>query len=286
MSSSQFKHNKKRNTGLVYEFLVRLMSEMLLENNNKPYKKSLDIIKKFYYKGSPLDKERQLFSAILENRNVSERVAAGILREVMEEAKKLDFRISDIKKSNLIKEIHFNFGKEFFSRYRMDDYKAYASIQLFINGCNPKRTIYEGTHRVKLEESLMRFMCSSIPDDIREEISGDYLTYKIAVKKFNEHYGSELSNSQKRILKEYILLEDSGDKSDVIRFFNGEKKEMYEILKNSSYSKEFFEDEAMLERLDEVKNKLKDLDVFNPSDKVVEELMLFRQLVEEIESDE
>lgn len=284
----KFSHNKKRNSGLVYEFLLRKISECLLEKDVRGSKKALNIIKKYYSKGSPLSEEKQLFDIIIGTRDVSNRVASGILIETANSAKSFSFRMLDIKKSNLIKEINHTFGKSFFSSFAIEDYKAFASVQLFINGCNPKSSLVESVQRVKLEESLINFMMSSEKKAVIDEYAQvDDLTYGIAVKKFNERYGSTLNESQKNLLSSYInSLSSKNGKQRLTCYLNKQRSKLLEFLKRSHLVKEITSDKLILEKLSNAELKLESMEFEGAGQKEIEGLMLYCKLVEEISSNE
>src|SRR5271165_3205878 len=121
--SSMFNHNKKRNSGLVYEFLVRQMGAGLIDHDKKIYQESLGLIRKYFGEGTPLGAERLLFEVFRENRGVTEGAAWRVIEEVKRLAKALDHKKIEIKKSNLIKEVNHTFGRDFFSRHRIPEYR-------------------------------------------------------------------------------------------------------------------------------------------------------------------
>ena len=108
MSSGRpkYSHNKKRNSGLAYEFLVRKMSECLIDRDSASYKRALSIITEFYTPGKPLALEKQMFDTIMSTRGVKWNVARGVLNEVLREAKRLPYRSINGAKNSLIREVH------------------------------------------------------------------------------------------------------------------------------------------------------------------------------------
>jgi hypothetical protein len=286
MGSTKFKHNKKRNSGLIYEFLVRKMTESLIERDSKSYKQSLGIIKKYFSKGQPLDRERQLFEAITRTRGIKKSVGAGIIQEVITVARKLDHRVINIKKSNVIKDIHRTFGRGLFSSYRLQEYKAFASIQMLINSCNPKATINESVQRVQLADALINYM-STVPVADVEKVNSDPLVYKIAMQKFNDRYDDSLNESQKRLLKCYAkALASPPSKSEraVRTLLRNEQKRLILDISAESGIKEIIEDKNMSKKLKEAKAMLHEMDLSKSLDKRVEDLLLYCSLVEELKS--
>jgi len=291
-SNTKFRHNKKRNTGLIYEFLVRKISESLIDNDQKMYKKSIDIIKKYYGEGRPIESEKQLFDAVLLTQGVSSNIAHKIVKEVHSHASKLNYRLIDIKKSNLIREIHKAFGKDFFSEYKINHYRAYASMQLLINSCNPKSTLSESVQRIQLEEALISYMQSSDKvetDDFDEVDEVDDFVCSLAIKKFNDRYRNTLSESQKCILKEYINAisgQLGEDNSTLVSFLEKEKGKIKKVLVESIGFVDISSDEKMVSKLEDATVILENMDFSSPTSKHIEEMMLFCKLVEEIKSNE
>ena len=61
---NRFKHNRKRNTGLIYEFLTRQLSSQVIEKDDVGFKKTFSIIEKYFKNGSVLAKELEIFETI------------------------------------------------------------------------------------------------------------------------------------------------------------------------------------------------------------------------------
>jgi len=289
MGSNRFKHNKKRNSGLIYEFLVRKMAQAVLEKDSGTYKKSLNILKKYYSKGQPLNLERQIFEEVISTRGVDENIARGIINEVVVEAKNLNLRLVDIKKSNLIKDIHITFGKDFFSQFRLLNYKAYASTQLLINGCS-NSTLKENVERVQLKEALTKFMSSKVSEN-KDEVcrDADAFVYKLAVKKFNERYNDTLNDRQKQFLKEYIVALSSPanvNNKRVQTLLENERKTILGELNNHGLSLEIANDKKLKSKFISVKKQLAEIDYSKNSSSQIEEMMLYHKLLQELKSDE
>ena len=284
-SYTKFKHNKKRNSGLVYEFLMRKISESLIDCDRTSYDSSMKIIKRYFSPGTPIDEERQLFEGIMSVKGVSEPVARGVIVEIRKEAKKLDHKIIDIKKSNVIKEIHKEFGAELFSKYKLDDYKVYASIQLLINSCNPSSSINENIQRIQLEESLVSFMTLKHKDDIASGETIDDLVYSMAVNNFNSRY-VDLSEGQKRFLSEYTSLLSCDDPIPLSSFMKENKNAVLKIIRESFDMKELINDDNMRSKMKNVENALLTMNMDMPTKATVEEMMLYIKLVEEVASND
>ena len=286
-----FKHNKKRNTGLIYEFLVRRMASQLLEKDAKGYARSLEITKKYFGDGSVLRQEKELFDAVSSSRGVPDNVARYIVAKVKEHARALDAWKIEVKKSNLIKELNYAFGKDFFSKHRINEYKFLASVQLVIDACKRegKSTINEGVQLMQLEEAIVKYMTIK-PQHVQQIVHNngqvDKLVCAIAAKNFQKKYGTSLNKEQKFLIESFMRCEMSGAKDELIAKLIEEKSRISLELHKADSMKEVRDDKVMHERMQEAQKKLASLDVTSASDDVVQEIMLYQKLTEELKSDD
>lgn len=287
-SDARLKHNKKRNTGLVYEFLIRKLSQSLVEKDVETYKNSFSLIKRYFSPEQPLMEEKRLFDVLMTTKVQNRQSAVNLLGEVKLNASKLNFRFLDIKKSNLIKEINKKFGQDFFTSYKLEEYKKLASIQLLINGCNKKRTLQEGVDRTIVEQHIISFLLEDNKqnEQSKELVKYDEIVQMAAMRKFNERYGKTLCESQKQILKKYFIKKLS-NKDNEIRSFISETKEnlVKQIVENSSI-KEVKESKMVKDKLDESISYYRNMKVDDNFDALIEEIMLGYKLLEELKSNE
>ena len=208
------KHNKLRNTGILYELLVRQITSDVMENKKDGV--AVKLMREFFNSKKELGKELMLYRAFFNVQNLSEQKAFQLLKLVTEQRKNLDQTVLDTQKYLLIKEIKKNFDlKEFFAA-RIPSYKIYASIyknfDAAINGINDTTTIEElagsqftivehlsgkSVNKEIKEHNELSNIIRSQDDDIR------FLAYKILIERFNEKYKG-LDESQKKLLQEYI----------------------------------------------------------------------------------
>jgi hypothetical protein len=208
------KHNKLRNTGILFELLVRQITSDVMENKSNGV--AVKLMREFFNSKKELGKELMLYRAFFNVQNLSEQKAFQLLKLVTEQRKNLDQHALNTQKYLLIKEIKKNFDlKEFFAA-RIPSYKIYASIyknfDSAINGVNDVTTIEElansqftivehlsgkTVNREIKEHAELTNIIRSQDDDIR------YLSYKILIERFNEKYKG-LDDTQKKLLQEYI----------------------------------------------------------------------------------
>ena len=88
-------HNKKRNSCLMYEFLVRHISKSLVDDDKKSSDTALKILKKYYSSDTELYKEFRLLNALVTTSVSSEMVASSILTEAKSAARSHDLKKLD-----------------------------------------------------------------------------------------------------------------------------------------------------------------------------------------------
>ena len=122
----KLKHNKVKNTGILFELLTRQLTADVLNNKQKP--KSAGLLKKYFSKSSPLGKELQLYNLLMKENFNSENKANKFIDIVISHRNKL--KNSDLRKEkyNLIKEIKDNYPITDFFKSKIKNYKLYASI--------------------------------------------------------------------------------------------------------------------------------------------------------------
>jgi hypothetical protein len=98
----KIKHSKFRNTGLIFELLVKQIAVDTLNGSDSP---AVGIIKNFYANKSSLAKEYKLYEFIVKNKNVSQSRAEAIVSTITEVSRKLDLKTLKVQKYELISEI-------------------------------------------------------------------------------------------------------------------------------------------------------------------------------------
>ena len=279
----KLRHNKKRNIGLVYEFLTRTVSEALVAGDRGRAAKALEIISRHLSVGSPLYEELSLHRQVMESRGSSERLA----KRIVDELKAAGIRFSgnssrrDSAKSALIHEMNRAFGQEIFDRYRIEEYTAHASVNILMSRGIDSR-IDETVDVARVEEHLMEFLKAPATGPVKFDRDASLYAYKTAVGLFEQEFGKELTAPQSALLKEYVRVSLGGNPAPFKRTFEKQKNELREVLKFRRSDEVFKEDEEMSARLDEAIAGLDSLD--SEKEESVERLMLYHNLRKEIES--
>ncbi len=279
------KHSKYKNTGVLFELLVRQSTSDLMSNIDS---KAVKIFKK-YFTNTELSKEYNLYSTVLNAPKLNESKAEVLVSTIIEQAKKLDREKLDKEKYNLIREIKKHYDLDNFFKAKIETYKVYASVYTLIE--NQLSSIMNDTKQIitnKLsllehitKESLTeRKVASKVVEEfMKEDKEIRVLAYKILVEKFNEKY-STLSKEQRDLLKEYI-----NNISDTKRLKTYLNTRLLEVKTEIIGFKENTKDKVLQIKLNEVLNFIKPIAV-NESikDEVLIGLMQYYQLISELKA--
>jgi len=203
----KLKHSKYKNTGLLFEILVRKLTSETLSSNKTI---TIDIIKKYFGKNTELSKELQLYNSLIKEQQFkSEAQALDFIRTIKLAHNKLNQNILKRQKYNLVKEISEKFVFENMSKIHISNYKTLASISILFEHDeteNPKQIVE--CKNVIITNGLIHKKTNVSADPLLETFQTQtkdmrLLTYKLLVDKFNEKY-SVLDNSQKQLLNKYI----------------------------------------------------------------------------------
>ena len=204
---SYVKHNKIKNTGILYELLSRQITVDVMNDTKSP--KSVRLFKEFFSKNTEMGKEYELYSILLEKKYKNDSHANSLIEAVVKSRRKLSNRRLANEKFNLIKSIKENYDiKEFFNT-RIPNFKIMASIYKLFGSETGKEdfgpvqrtdsvitiTEYIIQNKVSSKNKINEF--SEHDEDLR------LLSYQLLVDKFNEKYKS-LNENQKNLLKQYI----------------------------------------------------------------------------------
>ena len=226
------KHSKYRNTGILFELLVRQTTSDLLNNQDS---KAVKILKK-HFTNTELGKEYSLYSAFVTSPKLSEARAEILISTILEQYKKLSHDTLSQAKYNLIKEIKKNYNLEDFFKAKIENYKPYASVYTLFESQNSPNSDTKQIilNKINLLEHITQDSIKDIqaPQSMVQELMNEdkeirLLTYKLLVEKFNKKYQG-LSERQKDILKEYVS--SISDSSNLRKFLNAKLKEIKQEL--------------------------------------------------------
>lgn len=204
----KLKHSKFKNTGILFELLIRQITADILDSNESAANK---LVKKYFAEDTDLGKEQRLYQVLLEETTNTEGSAHKLVDAVVDEHKKLDKKVLSRLRYELVKEMKDVYPIDDFFRSKIRNYKTYASIYKLFEGsksdvfCDPreivesKNTIVNGLRRDKIVNNELGQLenYAQHNEDLR------LISYKLLVDRFNEKY-SELNEDQRLLLKNYI----------------------------------------------------------------------------------
>jgi hypothetical protein len=210
----QIKHSKYKNTGILFESLVRQITTDTLDGKDSPAK---DILKKYFVK-SELGREYKLYETLLKKTSLTEGKANVVVSTLVESSKTLNRGAIKRQKYNLISEIQKHYDINEFFNHKLSNYKIYAAFYTLLEIANtqeavdPEQTI---NNKVTILEHLTAAKITE--GKVRDEVMSEFekadkdvrlLAYKMVLENFNEKYDT-LHPKQKLILKEYITSIDN-----------------------------------------------------------------------------
>ena len=269
------RHNKKRNAGLLYEFLVRAISRALIERRDSDALQLKSLIKTYFKKGTELHREYRLINALVNVPISSEAVAYSILSEAKSACIKFDSEKLKSEKDKLIKEINYSFGKDFVYGESVPNYKSYATAFNLIKYWRDEKDL-DINEVVKFEKLIVERL-TSLPTEVQEEEADpqvDNLVVKIASEKINERYKYKLAPLQTKLLRSYTL-QESAEELEQIRVEICDTA----IHKLEEFKSKAYDEEKASIALENIRHlKMRDLD-----DSSIERLLEVEKLAREIE---
>ncbi len=207
----RIKHSKIKNTGILYELLMRQVSADVVSGNMDS--KALAIVKEHFVSGTEIQKELELYQLLVSHKFNSESKANTLIEAVLTARTRLNSAKLRKSKYTIIKEISQSYTVDGFFSSNIPNYVQYASVyKLFedkmsgepsdpvdISKC--RHTLVEhicGKSTARLESRpkiLVEF--EKQPEDIR------LLTTRLLVDRFNQKY-NDLTQKQKALLREFI----------------------------------------------------------------------------------
>jgi hypothetical protein len=280
----RIKHSKYKNTGLIYELLVKQIAADTLSKRESP---ALSVLRKFYTGNTTLVREFKLYDFILKNKGVGTKKAESVLSTIIEISRKLDANSLKKQKYELIRELKSHYDLEEFFSIKVETYKPLAALYCLMEAqatsglvdldifVDNKTTLLEHLTQSKLAGGKVK-------DALIEEYSKydkdlRLLTYKILLEKFNDQY-KDLLPEQKNILKEFIISVNSS-----ARLRNVVNEEMVKLQEEISKLKENVADKVVKIKLEEIQKAITPVkNTQKVEDNHLVSLMQYYELVNEL----
>ena len=280
------KHSKFKNTAILFELLVKQITQEVLSNSNKNI--SEKIIKEFFNSNKELAKELKLYNQLTKERYTSVDDAKLFLEEIIAERKKIDETKLAKEKYNLVKTIKESYDLDKFLSSNLQNYKVLASIYKVFETKTQGRKVeirdYIDSNNTILEHITNKRISSKPQDKLYESFKQQsedlrLLTYKLLIENFNKKY-STLNESQKNLLREFI--NNVSNTSTFPKFIEEETKKVLTSL--ISESKNITDKVTKIKISEMVKLYKSNSFLKENQDKQVSVLMLTYELLKEIKN--
>ena len=230
----RIKHSKYKNTGLIFELLVKQIAADTLSKKDSP---AVQILKKYFTGKTALVREFKLYDYIIKKNNIHQSQAETIISTIIEVSKKLDPKVLKNQKYSLIKEIKKNYNLDEFFSINTRNYKPLAALYCLLEAHKSEQIFsVDADFLIDNKTTLLEHLTQSKQDKekVKDALIEEYskydkdlklITFRILLEKFNSKY-SNLLPEQKNILREFITSVNSSS-----RLRNLVNKEFSKIVK-------------------------------------------------------
>ncbi len=270
----KMKHNKKRNTAILFEILTQQYTKAVVENNAEKKAIVVKALRTNFASDKVLGQELELYKALYETRGLTKELSKRLLQEVTRAYSALNHEEVYKAQTDVINQINKEIGQDSFKTF-IPNYKSLASIaQLFDPNVKLKS-------KVLLEQKIVDYMSSEeekAADDLQPI---DNLVYQKFVERFNEKYSEHLLEEQKQLISFYISsFADNGVQLKV--YLNEEIGRLKTEMSAALTAKELQEDPEMMVKAKQVYSLLENTRTAEPNKDFVENIAKIQGLVKEL----
>ena len=271
------KLNKKRNTGFVFEALIREATKAILAKDEDRRNKVITTIKESFAPGTELRKELDCYKALSGNDAFDKPTAEKLIFEVRRDVNKINEKKLIREKNTLVSRINKNISKSVFNNF-VPNYKSLATIARIFNDKTPTKD------RVLMESVLLESLTKKAVQEEKEDLKHiDSLVVKSFVKNFNNHY-EDLLAEQRNLLQLYVTSVNDGQTS--FKFYiNEELIRIRDVVQKSLTMEEVAKDDIMVENTNKVLALIENLRQVEIDGAYLMKLMKLQKLASECEND-
>jgi hypothetical protein len=279
----KLKHNKFKNTGILFELLTRQITADIMSNKDSA---AVDIVKKYFSKGE-IGKEYKIYQALTKATSLNEVKAESIVSSTIKLAERLNRTALRKEKYNLIKEIKSHYDLEEFFKAKIHNYKAYAAVYNLIEAQTTLEFI-DPSFVIENKVTLLEFLTKQDidKDKVENNVMSEYANHdkatralisQLMIEKFNDKY-AQLIPEQREVLKVYI-----NKVSNTVSLREYVNQKLEEIANSISLLKFNVTDKRTKIKLDELVSIIKPLDkTESVKDEDILNLLQFYELIHEV----
>ena len=281
----KIKHNKYKNTGILFELLVRQIASDTVSGKDSS---AINIVRKYFNK-TELAKEHKIYQALIQSKSLTEGKAESLINATLELSSRLNKTALRKEKYNIIKEISQVYSLEEFFKSKINHYPQYAAVYNLIESHNSLEFI-EPSQVIDNKVTLIEYISREIINktEVKDRVMEEYLSmdkgtrmlvYRTLLERFNSKY-NDMSNTQKSVLKEYI-----NNISNTVKLREFVNNHFAAIRAELNKMNKTVTDKTTQIKINEVVNILKPLDKNqNVKDDNIMALLQFHQLISELKS--
>tara|TARA_R110001592_G_C13174348_1_gene750142 strand:+ start:499 stop:1371 length:873 start_codon:yes stop_codon:yes gene_type:complete len=284
----KIRHSKFKNTGVLFELLIRQITmEVLNGDTNENAKK---ILSEHFNQKTEIGKELRLYQLLSQEKYKAENRAEKFIDTILEARLKIDSKKLTKEKYNLVKKIQESFNIEQFLSSPISNYKLMASIYKVFESQNKENYDVKEVFNCKytIVENLIgkdiknkqKIVEEKVLEEFKKQNKEDrFLTYRVLLETFNKKH-TKLNESQKSLLREYI-----NNVSNTSKFKEYYTKQLKEVITNLVSAHKTIKDKVTKIKLKETINVLKKAKVGRVvSDNQVTAMMIAYELIQEIKN--
>lgn len=277
------KHNKKRNIGIIYELFLRHITSLLINQKQSKVKEATAIIERRFKKGTELFKEFRIFNTLINTSLESEDLACNLVKELKQIAESIDQKKLQREKSYLIKDINYNLKDDDFYYRSIPNYRQYANLHNLLSEWKKEKPDQDLKSITEKEQKAVNWL---LKEDKNKKVNVSFdneninnLTVGIMTEKINKKYQT-FTSDQKEIIQNYALYATE-DREKFASYLSKKKKETLAEIANF---KNDCDNNFIMEKIDNVYNKIQALDENNIDDSSVVKFLTITNLLSELKS--
>jgi hypothetical protein len=286
------RHNKRGNTALIGEFLIRWASAALVEGRERDASTATGILRKFFSPGTELYREYRLADSLVKATVSSPGIAASILSEAKRAARAHDVpRLTD-EKFRLVSEISSKVKDPHFWDQPLPLYRIHAIVQTLINDWRRDPREIDLIRLAEYEETIVGWLQESKDsprtlEELRGNVGEDRLLLRIMSRRLEEKYGTSLTSTQRTFMREYAFSRGE-DRSSLVERVVALREGLIIVI--DGYVRDRSSQDYEVRKLVELRESITSNDILNPSatmdDSFLMDVMDCARLRDELESKE